>query len=143
MLFDCNLFDINISYSFGYVNMPAASHMVDHNLNREELPTSISMKQLAFELKCSRLEPTALQNKKYVSGSSKIQTLSYDSSSIKLRFTVVERLSGYLFFIYKCAGIQLNITYIYRPVGRGDLRGFSRTPLLGSKRFHIHRLTAF
>ena len=28
-----------------------------------------------------------------------------------------------------------------RPVGRGGSRGFGRTPLLASKRFHMHRLT--
>ena len=31
---------------------------------------------------------------------------------LKLRFTLMERLSGYLFFIYKCAGILLTSTCI-------------------------------
>ena len=30
---------------------------------------------------------------------------------------------------------------MHRPVGKGDLRGFARTPILASKRFYMHRST--
>ena len=36
---------------------------------------------------------------------------------------------------------EKGIKYIHcRPIGRGGLRGFTRTPLLTSKRFYMHRL---
>ena len=51
----------------------------------------------------------------YVSGSSKIQTLSFDSSSIKTEIYSngkTHRLLKYLFFIDECAGILLTSTCI-------------------------------
>ena len=51
----------------------------------------------------------------YVSGSSKIQTLSFDSSSIKTEIYSNGknlRLLKFVFFIYKHAGIKLTSAYI-------------------------------
>ena len=51
-----------------------------------------------------------------VGSSSKIQTLCHMTQVLlKLRFTAMERLAGYLkliFFIYNCAGILLTSIYI-------------------------------
>ena len=38
-------------------------------------------------------------------------------------------------------GLAIRVGYVIRPVGRGGSRGFGRTPLLASKRSHMHRLT--
>ena len=51
----------------------------------------------------------------FVSGSSKIQTLSFDSSSIKTEIYSNGknlRLLKFVFFIYKHAGIKLTSAYI-------------------------------
>ena len=56
-----------------------------------------------------------LKKVKFVSGSSKIQTLSFDSSSIKTEIYndgKTLRLLKYLFFIYERAGILLTSRYI-------------------------------
>ena len=56
----------------------------------------------------------------HVGGSSKIQTLRHMTQVLlKLRFTAMERLSGYLklvFFTYKCASILLTSIYITQRV---------------------------
>ena len=50
----------------------------------------------------------------YVSGSSKIQTLSFDSSSIKTEIYSDgnTQVIKFAFFIYKCVGIKLTSAYI-------------------------------
>ena len=55
----------------------------------------------------------------FVSGSSKIQTLSFDSSSIKTEIYSNGknlRLLKFVFFIYKHAGIKLTSAYITQRV---------------------------
>ena len=55
----------------------------------------------------------------YVSGSSKIQTLSHDSSSIEIEVYnngKTHRLLKLLFFVYKCTGILLTSIYITQRV---------------------------
>ena len=55
----------------------------------------------------------------YVGGSSKIQTLSHDSSSIEIEVYnngKTHRLLKLLFFVYKCTGILLTSIYITQRV---------------------------
>ena len=55
----------------------------------------------------------------YVGGSSKIQTLSHDSSSIEIEIYSngkTHRLLKLLFFIYECAGIVQTSIYITQRV---------------------------
>ena len=59
------------------------------------------------------------QLKVYVGGSSKIQTLSHDSSSIEIEVYnngKTHRLLKLLFFVYKCTGILLTSIYITQRV---------------------------